>query len=357
MKRFFGIVCLVFGVILIAACSDNGEQDLKEEVIRPVKFMTIDLLSTKQHDFPGEVNASKQALLAFRVPGEILKYHVYSGQQVKQGQLLAELDPVEYQLLVNARQANYDLAQVKERRARVLVKDYLISQEDFDRDKTALQVADSALKTAQANLSYAQLYAPYDGIIAATYRKDYEYVNAQQPVLSFQSANAIDIEIAVPERLITALAKTRAERGNTSSADMAQVSFPVNSQKTYSASFKNIGTVADGDTGSYKVKLTMAQPDAITLYPGMAAMVSVRLKLSEQELNSTIPASAIIEEGGQVYVWRIKSSQTLEKAYVEVTANNTLAKGLNDGDIIVTAGAKELKEGQRVKKWLKERGL
>ncbi|WDD96692.1 efflux RND transporter periplasmic adaptor subunit [Thalassomonas actiniarum] len=315
--------------------------------------MEINLLTSKQHHFPGEVKASKQALLAFRVPGEILKYHVVSGQQVSQDQLLVELDPVEYQLLVNARQANFELARVQYRRAAVLVKDFLISQEDFDNAKTALQVAESALKTAQANLSYTKFYAPYSGVVAATYKQNYEYVNAQQPVLSFQSVNAIDIEIAVPERLMTALRK----QTNAGARQQAQIAFAVDASKKYPASLKNIGTVADPDTGSYKVKLTMAQPKEITLYPGMAAMASTSLQLADNELNARIPASAIVSEGEQRFVWRINQEQTLEKAYITLAANNQLTSGLDDGDIIVTAGAGELTPGQKVKKWQKERGL
>lgn len=353
MKCLYRYIWLLLTGSLLVGCSEKGNEDLRQVVVRPVKFMEISLLNTRVHDFPGEVKANKQALLAFRVPGEILKYHVYSGQQVSQDQLLVELDPIEYQLMVNARQANYDLARVQYRRAAVLVKDFLISQEDFDNARTSLQVAESQLKTAQANLSYSKFYAPYDGIVAATYKQNYEYANAQQPVLSFQSANAIDIEIAVPERLMTALRK----QVNIRREQQAQVSFAVDASKKYPARLKNIGTVADPDTGSYKVKLTMPQPAELTLYPGMAAMASTTLQLGDHELNSRIPASAIVADGEQRFVWRISSEQILEKAYITLAANNQLTAGLDDGDIIVTAGAQELTQGQKVKKWQKERGL
>lgn len=346
------LLVVYFSITLFSCSSDEIENTV--EVVRPVKLMEINLKNEKVISFPGEVISSDQADLAFRVPGQIVKYHVLSGMQVSKGQLLIELDPSDYQLALNAKQASYDLAKVQHDRSITLVKDFLISQQQFDNTRAQLQVSESELKAATADLSYTQILAPYDGIIAATYNKNFEYINAQQPIMSIQSINGIDVNIAIPERLIAPM-KRLSMRNSTS---RLTITFPVNPETDYEASIKEVGTVADADTGSYLVRLTLPQPDNINLYPGMTALVHCQLTLNASDLNTKIPPSALFTEDEQLFVWKYDpSSQLIEKVAINLNERRSLMSGLNDGEFIVTSGAQELKSGQKVKPWNKERGL
>lgn len=347
--------------ILISVCVAStmlacSEVDTTSDVaiVRPVKLMEINLKNEKVINFPGEVTSSDRADLAFRVPGKIIKYHINSGEKVSKDQLLIELDPNDYQMTLNARQANYDLARVQHDRSISLVKDFLISQQEFDNTKTEMQVAESKLNSAKADLSYTKILAPYDGIIAATYNKNFEYVNAQQPIMAIQAIDGIDVNVAVPERLIAPI-KQLSKRGSKS---QLTVSFPVKKDAEYEAIIKEVGTVADADTGSYLVRLTLPRPKEANIYPGMTAIVHCQLTLSDGDLNTQIPETALLVEGEQVFVWKYDpNSQLVEKVAINLDPRGTITAGLSDGELIVTSGANELKSGQKVKPWNKERGL
>lgn len=345
-------ILIVGGLLTVLGACSQGEVE-KVEVIRPVKLMDINVISHNLLSFPGEVKASNEAKLAFRVAGQIQKFHVNSGQMVKKGELLVELDPKDYEYTMQAQRASFDLSTVEYRRNEVLIKDFLISQEDYDISKSNMQVADSNYKTAQANLSYTKIYMPYDGIIANTYVKNYESITAQEAILSVQSHNAVDVVINVPERLI---AELRKQYSNAST--VTQVSFPLNLGVKYDAVFKDVSTIADKNTGSYEVTLTIPKPENINLYSGMAATGFVELNYENDDVTIHIPESAFIRKDGQTMIWKyLPESNSLSKISIATANESELISLLNTGDQIVMSGVNELSEGMKVKPWKKERGL
>lgn len=353
MRACHRYLLLTFTLGALFSCSDKAIQE-KAEVIRPVKLLEVNLVRKKAFIFPGEVRASEQAILAFRVPGEILKYHVNSGQNVVKGQLLIELDKSDYELRVQTQRASYDLAKVQHERSASLVKGYLISQEDFDLSKTTLQIAESDYHTSLANLSYTKIYAPYDGVVANTYKNNFEFTKIQEPIMSMQSDDAIDVVIAIPERLMSPFKRL----ASANSPAKLSVSFPVSGKQTFDASFKSIATVADPDSGSYKIELTLPKPENINLLSGMSSIVNCELSLDANDIVTSISASSIMYENEQTFVWKYEpTTQTVVKTLVTLTETNELISGLNDRDFIVTSGVHELRDGQPVKQWFKERGL
>lgn len=336
---------------IISACSQDEIQ--VKEVIRPVKLMDINVVNQSVLSFPGEVKASDEAKLAFRVPGQILKFHVKSGQMVKKGELLVELDPKDYEYKMQAALASFDLAKVELKRNDTLIKEFLISQSDYDVSKSNMEVAKANYNTSKANLSYTKVYMPYDGIIANTYQENFEYVDAQELILSIQSTNAIDVVIDVPERLVSLIRKQFRSSNITT-----RVSFPVNLGVEYEATYKDIGTIADKSTGSYEVTLTLPKPTDMNLYSGMTATGFVEVSYDLKNLAVKIPESAFIRENGQTMIWKyLPESSGLEKVSIPTTQEHELLTLLNHGDQVVIAGVNELTESTKVKPWIKERGL
>ncbi len=346
--RRIPFICII-SALFIAACSEKKEPTAKE-VVRPVRLLQIDLMQTKAHSFPAKVESSKRANLSFRVPGKVKKFHVFSGDSVEAKQLLAEIVPYEYQAIEAAQKAAYDVAKVQHNRSETLVKDYLISQETFDETSTRLQVAENDLEQARANLRYTKVYAPYDGIIATTYLKNHEYAHALQPVMSIQTQNSVDIVIDLPERLINSIERSSIED------EPQKVTFSVDGKKSYMAMLKEVDTVADSETGAFRVVFTMPQPDDLNLLPGMAASVEMNLVLDASALIQRIPAAAVVMENNQHFVWLFNQG-SITKRPVELDDQLNLISGLKDGELIVAAGADELSADVRVKRWVKERGL
>ena len=197
---------LLFPVILLSllvACKDKAPP-VVEEVTRPAKFFTVEAPGAHRlRSFPAEVTATDEAQLAFRVSGELVEFPASSGLRVQQGELLARLDPTDYEAELQHATARYDLAKSQLERVSGLVEKKLISQADYDARQAEYIVAQSALKRAQNDLDYTRIHAPFDGRVASLAADNFETVAAGQVVLVLQTGDMVDVIVDVPESVIS----------------------------------------------------------------------------------------------------------------------------------------------------------
>ncbi|WP_227006607.1 efflux RND transporter periplasmic adaptor subunit [Shewanella donghaensis] len=324
------------------------------EVPRPVKVKQIDIGNDFRERFlPGEVRASEKAALSFRVAGEIAEILVRPGDTVEQGQVLARLDGAIYIQQLAVAQAQFELAKVLFERNESLVDQGVVSRNDYDQAKSDFTIAQAALDKAKADVTYTKLLAPYEGIISKRSKRAFEFVQAQEEVMGIRTESAIDISFQLPEQFIGAI-----QKADTSFQEMQNVEVKFDSRDHwYTASLKELTTVADPTTGSYTLILTLPMPEQLNVLPGMSAQVKVKLPARTADSHPIIPAGAVIIENEQAFVFRW-SPNDRSVARVPVTLQGTrLMSGINDGDWLVIAGASELKDGQAAVQWIKERGL
>ncbi|ELR67536.1 Putative Co/Zn/Cd efflux system membrane fusion protein [Photobacterium marinum] len=332
--------------LLLSGCGDK-QKAIPEPDSRPVKLQAVSVGNNDTfRTFPATVEAGDKAVLAFRVSGLLETVDVNPGQRVTQGQKLASLKTDELELLVEQAQANYSLAYVQFKRNTELRKTNVVSELDYDQSKAALNQAKAALDKAKANLRYATLLAPYDGNLSLSLVENYEYVAAKEPVMHIQSEGLINVTFQLPEQLLARYQGKYDPR--------PIVSFDTIADKSFDAQFKEIDTEADAKTSSYKVTLSMARPEGYNLLPGMAGQVRIAIP---RGTSGGVPERAIIREGEDTYVWRVDEQGNVHKVKVVLDDNRRVVEGLNDGDSIATSGVGELQEGQKVRAWVKERGL
>jgi RND family efflux transporter MFP subunit len=300
--------------------------------------------------FPGRVEAGDSAMLAFRVAGQLRELKVRMGDRVTKGAVLAELDPTDYRLNLEARQAEFDLAQLEAERASALYKQKLISEDQYDTAQTMLATTEARLEQAREQLSFCKLTAPFPGAIAFTYAMPSEIMAPQQPILNLQDTSTLDIRFNLPPRFQRLLeGEDRA---------VFTVMFELMPGVHLEAQYKELSMQPDPDTNSYPVTLLIDSPDDFSARPGMP--VSVHLHHASLSVDRWVPpAEALFDRSGEVaHVWRIEtSSMTVQKVAVELDAGGALRAGLNAGDQIVAAGVDRLQEGQRVRRWVREGGL
>ncbi|MFO6425085.1 efflux RND transporter periplasmic adaptor subunit [Motilimonas sp. KMU-193] len=355
---------LCAGILVLTACGQDNSNP-PTAVKRPVKVTQITLAdSQRTRILPGEVQASNRAVMSFQVGGEISKIYVHPGQSIKAGAILAELDSALYQQQHDIAQAQYNLAKVLYNRSQELVKRGVISRNDFDQVKRDYAIAQAALDKTNNDLSYTKLIAPYDGIIASRAKEAFEFAAPKEPVITLQTDNQVDVNFQFPEQFIGLYQDTNAREAAASSAEpvkardrgLVQVQF-TSREQWYPAHITELSTVADSSTGSYTVILRLPRPEQLNVFPGMAADVKINLPANPDSLQPKIPASAVVKENGQDYVFRLnESTQQVEKVAVTL-AEGRLVEGLADGDWLVTVGANELQDGQQAVRWVKERGL
>lgn len=336
----------------LSACS---RPEPAAEPIRAVKVLTVSPTSLGAvYEYSGEVKARVDSRLGFRVGGKIIRRQAELGQRVKVGQVLAQLDPQDYQLSaeasraqVAAAQTNRDLAAADYRRYKELFDKSFIGSAELQRRETTLKSAQATLDQAQAQLSsqgnqiaYTSLVADVAGVVTAIEAEPGQVVQAGTPVVRIAQDGPRDVVFAVPEDKVAGVKVG------------ASVTVKVWSEnRQIEGQVREVAASADPVTRTYQVKVALPTQGA----PALGATVNVLpqgLARAEPAVIK-LPTSALRQEGRQSAVWVLDpSSMTVRAQVVEIaTADGNeavIAAGLKPGDQVVAAGVHVLSPGQKV---------
>ena len=367
------IVSLSVSMLFIFIGCGKKEEPVAEEIIRPVKTMTVAAgTDSAGLTLPGKVRAAQRVELAFKeVGGRLIELPIAGreGQEVKEGDLLARIDPRDFQTRLRNVQgrlkeaiASLDLANAEyDRVKRIQQQDSgAISGVDIDRKREAVNAMQGRIKslraemaTARNKLSDTQLKAPFTGLIAKRYVDNFQEVKPKQPILALEDISHVELLIDVAENVM-AVARNEGD-----DAIHAAAEFPTARGKKFNLEIKEYATRADPATQTYQVVLEMPQPDNISILPGMTATITVSLgRQSAMGKAVVIPAIAVLAEpSGQSFVWVVDTKElTVKRQEVKVgmisgSDNIDVTEGLEGGETIAVAGILQLQDGMKVRLW------
>jgi RND family efflux transporter MFP subunit len=343
-------------LLLLAGCGEEPAPEVRD-VTRPVKTLLIEAPeSGGVRNFPARIDAGHKAELAFRVQGKVQEVLVKEGERVTEGQELAKLDPKDFQIVVNDRQATFDNAKKNFTRAKGLIEKGHISKMDYDRLEAEFKNARAALESARQDLEYTNLNAPFAGTIAKRHIERFEEVQAKQTVLSLQHVQQLEVKFDVPESIIRGIRVDEAEKQAVRDRVSVFATFEDLPGREFPLSFKEIATKADAKTQTFEVTYTMEQLSEARVLPGMTATVTVDLSLVEDAGITifTVPVSAVVGDYKlDPRIWTVDmQSMTVKPHAVKVGRmlgdRIVVLEGLESGSRIVTAGTPFLVEGMKV---------
>lgn len=346
--------------LALLACSENG-QSTPPPVSRPVKLFVVEGgTEDAVRTFPGRVDATQRAELSFRVPGRVQEILVKEGSAVEEGEVLARLDPADYEIILEDRQAAYDNAARNFDRAKELVASGNISRTDFDRMEAQYRSASAALSQAKKDLEYTVMEAPFAGRIAEREVENFEEVLAKQTVFWLHNIDLLDVIIDLPESIVRSVSVN--VPGDVSLGDSpklkpvkAWASFEGRPDQKFPLTPREITTKADSQTRTYKATFTMQAPKSFAVLPGMSTSVELDLgSLLGPSSSKWVPVRAVQADSGlQPRVWVLDpASMTVEPREVSIgrMAGDMIeiTAGLAGGEEVVAVGAPYLAEGMRV---------
>jgi RND family efflux transporter MFP subunit len=368
------LLLLIIG-LLFTACKQKVE--VQEEILRPVRYTIVASgTSISSSEFSGVTQSANQSNLSFRVSGNIIGLNAKEGQTVKKGQLLATLDAIDYKVQLEQSQANLKQAEVSYqgvesqvavalsnyKRVESLYENNSVSLSEFEQAKNNYENAKAQLEAAQAQIaaaraaanaagnqvSYTYLNAPYDGIIQQVSVDLNERVMAGKTLMIINGEGKNEVAVGIPESFINEVNKEMA----------ASVTFPA---------LRNIelpGTVSEigfdpNNASTYPVTISINREDG-RIKPGMAARVKFsfdRAATGDMADHPVVPARAIGEDhiGHFVFLLEEQDDGSALVARQDISIGELtedgfeITEGLDNGDLIATAGMKTLLDGMKVK--------
>ncbi len=350
---------LCFAALALAGCPSAPENS--EPLIRSVRYITVKKTSESgARTFSGSLEAGNQSQISFQVAGRIRKLPVKTGQRIQPGQLIAELDPTDFELQLREGRANAAQARAQAnnadanyQRVRRLYETGNTSRQDLDAARTARDTARSAnvaaLETVERikrQLAYARLEAPAAGVINNVMAEVNEVVAAGRPVVLLQAGKALEASVDVPESFVRMIAI----------GDPAKVAIGALSTQVDGV-VQEIGVAAEG-SGVFPVMVKLSS-DPAKARPGMVAEVVLTPKkdavLAPEGFK--VPLTAIGEDRDGRFVFRLEGDPGgTGKVIRQPIETGRLAgdgiyvvQGISEGQHIVTAGVSRIQDGLTVR--------
>ncbi len=218
--------------------------------------------------------------------------------------------------------------------------------EDIRAMESTLRGLQSQVEAAEAALKDTELRAPFRGLVGDRYVENFQTVRANEPIVTLQGLDAIDLTIALPERDLA--------RARSVPDPRIRARFDSLPGRTFALTLKEVATQADPQTQAYIVTFVMPKPSELLLLPGMTAEVLLDLEGGGSDVTLfALPPSALMAESGESQsVWKVDAaSLTVHRRPITVRGykgNSVLVEGLQAGDRIVTAGVTLLSEGDEI---------
>ena len=357
---------LALTCLALAALTGCQKAPPPQEPVRAVKLVTVgEMTSEASAEFSGEIRARVESALGFRVGGKLLARPAEIGQRVKAGQLLAQLDPQDYQVTAQAAaaqliaaQSNRDAVEADYRRYQGLFAQGFISAAELERREAAMKAAQaqwqqaSAQSTVQGNQSsYTRLLADGPGVVTAIEAQPGQVVAAGQAV--------VRLALDGPRDVVFSISQERLRDFKTGDTVVVK---PWGSEALLQARVRDVALSADPVTRAFVVKAELPK-EADGLVLGSTANVrrapNSNAKPNPQVSHSStfkLPGTALRVEGGKTSVWVLDpSSMTVKSQPVEVeTADGNdavIRSGLQVGDEVVATGVHVLTPGQKVTRY------
>lgn len=303
------------------------------EAVRPVRG---DMAAI--HSGTAPIEADAEARVVAKVGGEIRALLVEEGDRVRAGQVLARLDGDRLRLEVAQAAARLAKLERDHERQVELQKRGLVGAAALDDLRFELAAQRAAHEMARLQLSYTEIRAPLDGVVAERFVKVGNTIQPNDPVFRVVDPQPLVTHVHVPER----------ELGKLSAGQLARVQVDA-AGGAFDGRIVRIAPVVDAASGTFKVTLELADP-AGRLKPGMFARVDIVYERRAGVLQ--VPRTAVVDgdEGPTVFV--AKAGRAEVRRVRTGLANGPLVEivaGIRDGDEVVVVGQNGLKAGTPVR--------
>ena len=363
------ILAMVAAILALSACKEDKNQNQNAVQVPVVGAVRVEPQNVPlSFEFSARAQGSKETEVRARVGGILLKRNYVEGSAVKEGDVLFEIDPDQYQVALDRAvanmaqvEANLKNAQTDWQRKDKLAKDRIVSEKALDEARAALDSykaaylqAKAEVNAAQLNLDYTKVTAPISGITSMETQSEGSLITANGELTTITQLDPIYVIFSASENEILSLTNM-VDRGliknpYNKSEIFARVQFSDGTTYNQDGKINFINPSIDETTGTIKLRAVFPNPEQ-RLRPGQF----LRLVMEGlTRINALlVPQEAVMQSGAGSYVYRVNDEGKVESVQIRTgliapDGSWIIDEGLNPGDVIVTGGLMKIRPGMSV---------
>jgi RND family efflux transporter MFP subunit len=346
------IIITVLAISVFVSCGKDEQATIpSQEAVTVTLKKAVQSSSAKSIVASGQVQASQSATLSTRMMGNVEKITVNVGDKVQKGQVLISLDAANVKAKLS--QANASILQAEAQlknvqtnfnRYQKLFEQESISQKELDDVTTQLSVAKAQLEAAEemkneviSQLKYAEIKAPFSGVVAAKFIKEGSLANPGQALMIIDNPNQFEVVASIAESEIASVKKN-----NQVMISIASVS------EEFTGVVKEISSNAKSSGGTYSVTILLNETNE-KIYAGMYAKVAIESATTSDSRSIFIDKSALIQKGQLHGIYTVSQNNTAILRWVKLgrsTANQVeIISGLTNGESYILSSEGKIYNG------------
>lgn len=290
----------------------------------------------------GTVGANQGIMLKSEIAGNVTKINIHSGQTVKAGDLLFEINPAILNAQLTAAQAKANLSAGDYQRAIKLLSKKALSQQEADRALAQKNQDTATVNAIKAELDQHIVRAPISGKLGLILFNLGDYIHIGQNLINLQSSENLRVDFYIPENKLS-----QVSLGN--KVDI-QTDSPIGisnaNNSTIQGNVTAIDTAIDANTRSIAIRANIPDRYASLLLPGN--FVQVILYAGKTKPYVTIPQQAVVYDIDSHYVYILQKDHVIKKSVVLAEQNSdsvAIQSGVQQGDQVIIEGQLKIEEG------------
>lgn len=314
----------------------------KEEKVKIVSTSKVETGTFLHYvDVSGSIEAEDNIKVSVKMPGLLTSVRVKEGQRVTKGQLLATQDADVINKSIDEIKNGLELAKTLYDKQKSLWEQKIGSEIQYLQAKNQKENLEKRLKTTEAQLAQASVYAPVSGVVEMVYMKEGELASPGVPLFQIVNLNNLKVTTNVPDAYLSTIKE----------GDAVVVELP-DLKQTIKGTISRTGKIVDPATRTIKVEVRLANTEG-QLRPNMLAIV----KINDRTITNTIVLEENLvqqsEIGQIVFVAGEKEGRKAAKMKKVETGlayggKVQVLKGLEPGEQLITTGYQDLVDGQLI---------
>jgi len=289
-------------------------------------------------NLPGAIEPWTDLELLAKISGEVIDVPVAEGDKVTQGQIIARIDPADYQIALNAAKASYRLANANLKRFQKLFEKGLVPKSELENIETQVQTTRAEMEKAELRLSRCIIIAPMTGVIRRLDAKKGLLLNVADPIARILEIDTVKAVIGIPESDVATV----------KNIDTVQLTVQALNNRVIEGRKHVLAASPENIARLYRLELAVANPDGMLL-PGMFVRAEIVKKVAEATMS--VPLYTVITRNDEQFVY-VEEGGVAKRKPVELGILEDwkvqVKNGLKPGDRVIVEGHRNVEEGQRV---------